>query len=238
MSKILALKSFFLFFQCFFHFIRVNYCIWPSPYYNILHFIINIYNWYLTLISETKWCPKDWTNEGGTYLKSVYIPMKRFNSKPPQKRMALAKLKCSTYLPHIFSTCFFRFSLNFPNVKHSNCFHHRSTDVCKHTGKGKTFYSNEFFLCKNTWIGCTASASTIHGFGCVAHKRIYSQWLQRYMMPSVFLVATPKRNATATRKEPLCWDGFYSESLKQTVDQLWEHCASWFYTRRGRKLIL
>ena len=43
----------------------------------------------------------------------------------------------------------------------------------------------------------------IHGFGCVAHKRIYSQWLQRYMMPSVFLVATPERNATATRKEAL-----------------------------------
>ena len=38
----------------------------------------------------------------------------------------------------------------------------------------------------------------IHGFGCVAHKRIYSQWLQRYMMPSVFFVATPERNATAT----------------------------------------
>ena len=42
-----------------------------------------------------------------------------------------------------------------------------------------------------------------NGFGCVAHKRIYSQWLQRYMMPSVFLVATPERNATATRKEAL-----------------------------------
>ena len=42
----------------------------------------------------------------------------------------------------------------------------------------------------------------IHSFGCVAHKRIYSQWLQRYMMPSVFSVATPERNATATRKEP------------------------------------
>ena len=48
----------------------------------------------------------------------------------------------------------------------------------------------------------------IHGFGCVAHKRIYSQWLQRHMMPSVFFVATPERNATATQKEPLWWDGF------------------------------
>ena len=100
--------------------------------------------------------------------------------------MAMTKLKCSTYLPHIFSTIFFRFSLNFPNVKHSNCFHHRPTDVCKHTGKEKTFYSNEFFLCKNTWISCRLLREPIHGFGCVAHKRIYSQRLQRYMMPSVF----------------------------------------------------
>ena len=46
------------------------------------------------------------------------------------------------------------------SIKISNCFHHRPTDVCKHTGKGKTFYSNEFSLCKNTWISCTASAST------------------------------------------------------------------------------
>ena len=54
----------------------------------------------------------------------------------------------------------------------------------------------------------------------------YSQWLQRYMMPSVFFVATPERNATATRKEALWWDRFYSDSLKQTVDQLWEHCTA------------
>ena len=78
----------------------------------------------------------------------------------------------------------------------------------------------------------------IHGFGCVAHKRIYSQWLQRYMMPSVFFVANPERNATATQKELLWWDGFYSDSLKQMVDQLWEHCASCSYTRRRLKLIL
>ena len=62
----------------------------------------------------------------------------------------------SPYFLHLF----FRFSLNCPNVKNSNCFHHRSTDVCKHTGTGKTFYYNEFFLCKNLWISCTASAST------------------------------------------------------------------------------
>ena len=42
-----------------------------------------------------------------------------------------------------------------------NCFHHhRSTDVCKNTGIGKTFYSKECFLCKNSSTGCTTSAST------------------------------------------------------------------------------
>ena len=46
------------------------------------------------------------------------------------------------------------------------------------------------------------------------------------MMPSVFFVATPERNATATQKEALWWDGFYSDSLKQTVDQLREHCTA------------
>ena len=158
--------------------------------------------------------------------------MKHFNSKPPQKRMA--KLKCSIYFLHLF----FRFALNFPNVKNSNCFHHGSTDVCKHTGKGKTFTPMNSSSAKIHESVARLLRQPIHGFGCVAHKRIYSQWLQRYMMPSVFFVANPERNATATQKELLWWDGLYSDSLKQTVDQLWEHCASWSYTCRGRKLIL
>lgn len=42
-----------------------------------------------------------------------------------------------------------------------NCFHHRSMDVCKNTGKkGQDFYSNELFLCKHASISCTASAWT------------------------------------------------------------------------------
>ena len=164
--------------------------------------------------------------------KRYYIPMKRFNSKPPQKRMA--KLKCSIYFLHLF----FRFALNFPNVKNSNCFHHRSTDVCKHTGKGKTFTPMNSSSAKIHESVARLLRQPIHGFGCVAHKRIYSQCLQTYMMPSAFFVATPERNATATREEQLWWDGFYSDSLKQTVDQHWEHCASWSYTCRGRKLIL
>ena len=77
--------------------------------------------------------------------------------------------KFSPYFLHFF----FQFSPNFPNVKNSNCFHHRSTDVCKHTGKGKAFYSNEFFLCKNTWISCTASASTKETASAVWHTNAF-----------------------------------------------------------------
>ena len=160
--------------------------------------------------------------------KRYYIPMKRFNSKPPQKRMA--KLKCSTYLPHIFST----FSSVFSEFS-----------KCK---KLKLFPSQVDRCLQAHWEGQASSAKIhesvarrlrqpIHGFGCVAHKRIYSQWLQRHMMPSVFF-ELPQKEMPRQPDEPLWWDGFYSDSLKQTVDQLWEHCASWSYTRRGSKLIL
>ena len=141
-----------------------------------------------------------------------------------------AQVDGKTKMFHTFSSYFlhffFQFSPNFPNVKNSNCFHHRSTDVCKHTGKGKTFYSNEFFLCKNTWISCTASASTKETASPVWHTNafILSGYKGIWCQVS-FFVATPERNATATRKEALWWDGFYSDSLKQTVDQLWEHCT-------------
>ena len=91
--------------------------------------------------------------------------MKHFNSKPPQKRVA--KLKCSTYFLHLF----FRFALNFPNVKNSNCFHHGSTDVCKHTGKGKTFTPMNSSSAKIHESVARLLRQPIHGFGCVAHKR-------------------------------------------------------------------
>ena len=85
----------------------------------------------------------------------------------------------------------------------------------------------------------------LHGF-CVNRSMASAVWHTNAFILSgykgiwcrVFFVATPERNATATQKELLWWDGFYSDSLKQTVDQLWEHCASWSYTCRGRKLIL
>ena len=42
-----------------------------------------------------------------------------------------------------------------------------------------------------------------HGFGCVAHKRIYSQWLQRYMMPSVFCSYPGKKCHSNPKETPL-----------------------------------
>ena len=113
--------------------------------------------------------------------KRYCIPMKLFNSKPPQKRMT--KLKCSIYFLHLF----FRFSLKFPNVKISNCFHHRSTDVCfQHTGKGLNFLLQ--------WI---LPLNQLHGL-CV--NRSMASAVQRYMMPSVFFCSgNPERNATATQ---------------------------------------
>ena len=72
----------------------------------------------------------------------------------------MAKLKCSTSFLRIFSTFSSNFLQTFQMTK-LNCFHHhRSTDVCKNTGIGKTFYSKECFLCKNSSTGCTTSAST------------------------------------------------------------------------------
>ena len=91
--------------------------------------------------------------------KRYYIPVKPFDLKPPRKRMT--KLKCSTYCPHIFSN----FSSNFLQIFQMtklNCFHHRSTNVCKNTVKVKaTFCSNEFLLCQKCVI------FWLHGF-CVS----------------------------------------------------------------------
>ena len=139
----------------------------------------------------------------------------------------MAKLKCSTSFLHIFST----FSSNFLQI-----FQVSRTQTVSITGRRmfeSTLGRARLFTPMNS--SCAKKymdqlhgvcVNQRNGFGCVAHKRIYSQWLQRYMMPSVFFVATPERNATTTRKEALWWNGFYSDSLKQTVDQLWEHCTA------------
>ena len=72
----------------------------------------------------------------------------------------MAKLKNSTYFPHIFS----KFSSNFLQLFQMtklDCFHHRSTNVCKNTVKVKAaFCSNEFLLCQECVI------FWLHGF-CV-----------------------------------------------------------------------
>ena len=128
----------------------------------------------------------------------------------------MAKLKISTYFPHIFSKLSSNFLQLFQMTK-LDCFQHRSTNVCKNTVKVKAaFCSNEFLLCHKCvifWLHGFC-VNQRNGFGCVAHKRIYSQWLQRCMMPSVFFVATPERNATATQKEALWWDCFWRHRLK------------------------
>ena len=72
----------------------------------------------------------------------------------------MVKLKCSTYFPYIFSKFSSNFLQLFQMTKLNSFHHHRSTDVCKNTGIGKTFYSKECFLCKNSSTGCTTSAST------------------------------------------------------------------------------
>ena len=120
------------------------------------------------MISQTYWCPKDWTNEGGTYLKSVgsasqeYIAFQwnlLYDFKPLPKK-GWQNWKCSTYFPHIFS----KFSSNFLQLFQMtklDCFHHRSTNVCKNTVKVKAaFCSNEFLLCQECVI------FWLHGF-CV-----------------------------------------------------------------------
>ena len=73
----------------------------------------------------------------------------------------MAKLKCSTYFPNIFS----KFSSNFLQLfqmTEMKCFQHRSTNVCKNTVKVKAaFCSNEFLLCQKCVI------FWLHGF-CVS----------------------------------------------------------------------
>ena len=135
--------------------------------------------------------------------KRYYIPMKHFNSKPPQKRVA--KLKCSIYFLHLF----FRFALNFPNVKNSNCFHHGSTDVCKHTGKGKTFTPMNSSSAKIHESVARLLRQPIHGCGCGTQTHLFSVATKVIIWCQVSFLSYPERNATATRKKPLWWDCFY-----------------------------
>ena len=80
--------------------------------------------------------------------KRLNIPVKPFHLKPVRKRMA--KLKCSTSCLHIFST----FSSNFLQVFQMtklNCFHHRSTNVCKNTVKVRPLFAPMNSCCAK-WV--------------------------------------------------------------------------------------
>ena len=114
----------------------------------------------------------------------------------------MAKLKISTYFPHIFSKLSSNFLQLFQMTK-LDCFQHRSTNVCKNTVKVKAaFCSNEFLLCHKCvifWLHGFC-VNQRNGFGCVAHKRIYSQWLQRCMMPSVFFCSYPRKKCHGNPK--------------------------------------
>ena len=197
---------------------------------------VSIYSYAYRPYRPLRWKTKQRIVFWISHAKDSLLPCDEpFDLKPQRKRMA--KLKYSTCFHHISSN----FSSNFLQVFQMtklNCFHHRSANVCKNTGKGKTFCSHDSFLCKNAsisakaWIGWRRSrvaplvCQPIHGFGCVAHKRIYSHWLQRYMMPSVFCSYPAGKKCHSNRKEtPLVRLFLKAPAWKQTVD----HCASGYY---------
>ena len=123
--------------------------------------------------------------------KRYYIPMKRFNSKPPE----------NVYFLHLF----FRFSLNFPNVKISNCFTVSITGrrmFASTLGRARLFTPMNSSSAKIHESVARRLRQPIHGFGCVAHKRIYSQWLQRHMMPSVFFWSYPRKKCHGNPTNP------------------------------------
>ena len=98
--------------------------------------------------------------------KRYYIPMKLFNSKPPQKRMA--KLKCSTYLPHIFSHLFFRFSLNFPKCQNLKLFPSQ-VDGCLQAHWEPQDFLLQWILLVQKYI------DQLHGF-CVNRSTASAMW--------------------------------------------------------------
>ena len=128
--------------------------------------------------------------------------MKRLNSKPPQKRMA--KLKCSTYLPHIFST----FSSVFSEFSKCKKLKLQTVSItgrrmfASTLGRARLFTPMNSSCAKIHESVARLLRQPVHGFGCVVHKRIYSQWLRRYMMPSVFFVATRKEMPQQPERNP------------------------------------
>ena len=109
---------------------------------------------------------------------------------------------------HIFSPPFLPFCSDFPNVKNSNCFHHGSTDVCKHTGKGKTFTPMNSSSAKIHESVARLLRQPIHGCGCGTQTHLFSVATKVIIWCQVSFLSYPERNATATRKKPLWWDCF------------------------------
>ena len=130
--------------------------------------------------------------------KRYCIPMKLFNSKPPQKRMA--KLKCSTYLPHIFSTFSSVFLWIFQMSKTQTVSITGRRMFASTLGRAKLFTPMNSSSAKIHESVARLLRPT-HGFGCVAHKRIYSQWLgYKGIWCQVFFCSYPRKKCHGNPK--------------------------------------
>ena len=128
----------------------------------------------------------------------------------------MAKLKISTYFPHIFSKLSSNFLQLFQMTK-LDCFQTGQRTFARTLWRSKPLFARMNSCCAiNAWYsGCTASASTKETASAVWHTNafILSGYKGVWCQVS-FFVATPERNATATQKEALWWDCFWRHRLK------------------------
>ena len=95
---------------------------------------------------------------------------------------------------HIFSPPFLPFCSEFSKCQKLKLFPSRVDGCLQAHWEGQDFYSNEFFLCKNTWISCTASASTDPRLWLWhTNAFILRGYKGNYMMPSVFFELPGKK---------------------------------------------
>ena len=135
---------------------------------------------------------------------------------------------------HIFSPPFLPFCSEFSKCQKLKLFPSRVDGCLQAHWEGQDFYSNEFFLCKNTWISFTASASTDPRLRlCGTQTHLFSVATKVYDA-ECFFVANPERNATATQKELLWWDGLQLETNSwpalRTLRELILHPPPWTQT--------
>ena len=162
--------------------------------------------------------------------KRYYIPMKRFNSKPPQKRMA--KLKCSPTFSSVFLRIFQMSKTQTVSITG------RRRMFASTLGRARLFTPMNSSSAKNTWISCTASASTDPRLRlCGTQTHLFSAATKVYDA-KCFFVATRKEMPRQPERNPSGETVSEGTAWKQTVDQLEEHCASGYYPCRGSKLIL